>query len=139
MLPSLATAELAGHLAAVRRLHEADVARGFGRVVLPFVLDRKVPDAATEWRWRFAFPAGRICRAPRFGPPSRYHLHESVVQKAVAEAARRAGITKRVNPHTMRRVRHPQRRLRDRASGDKPPKSTPPRTSSPPTSCASDW
>jgi len=33
---------------------------------------------------------------------SRYHLHESVVQKAMAEATRRAGITKRVSPHVMR-------------------------------------
>ena len=46
-----------------------------------------------------------------------FHLHESVVQKAVAHAARQAGITKRVGPHTFRhsfcdpsargRVRHP--------------------------------
>ena len=71
-------------------------------MALPFALDRKFPNAATDWRWQFVFPAGRICRAPRFGPPSRYHLHESVVQKAVAEAARLAGITKRVSPHTMR-------------------------------------
>ena len=42
------------------------------------------------------FPAGRICRDPRFGAPSRYHLHEFVVQKALADATRRAGITKRV-------------------------------------------
>ena len=48
------------------------------------------------------FPAARICRNPRFGPPSRYHLHESVVQKALAEATGRAGITKRVSPHVMR-------------------------------------
>ncbi|MEK6629409.1 MAG: hypothetical protein AABY89_01605 [Acidobacteriota bacterium] len=101
MLPSAAVAALTGHLAVGRRLHEADLARGFGRVVLPFALDRKFPHAATEWRWPFVFPAGRICRAPRFGPPSRYHLHESVVQKAVAQAARPAGITKRVGPHTM--------------------------------------
>jgi len=40
-------------------------------------------------------------RNPRFVPPSRYHLHESVVQKAMAEATRRAGITKRVSPHVM--------------------------------------
>ena len=31
-----------------------------------------------------------------------YHLHESVIQKALAHAARAAGITKRVGPHTMR-------------------------------------
>jgi integron integrase len=102
MLSSAARESLQGHLADVRRLHEADLARGFGRVVLPFALDRKFPNAATEWRWQFVFPAGRICRAPRFGPPSRYHLHESVVQKAVAQAARPAGITKRVGPHVMR-------------------------------------
>jgi site-specific recombinase XerD len=48
------------------------------------------------------FPATRICRDPRFGPPSQYHLHESVIQKTLAHAARAAGITKRVGPHTMR-------------------------------------
>ena len=86
----------------MRRIHEADLAHGFGRVVLPFALDRKVPNASTEWRWQFVFPAALICRNPRWGAPSRYHLHESVIQKAVARAARQAGLTKRVGPHTMR-------------------------------------
>jgi site-specific recombinase XerD len=36
------------------------------------------------------------------GPPSRFHLHESVVQKAVAAAARKAGLTKQVGCHTFR-------------------------------------
>ena len=102
MLPAAASETLTGHLAEVRRLHEADLARGFGRVVLPFALDRKFPNAPTEWRWQFVFPAGRICRDPRYGSPSRYHLHKSVVQKAVTKAARPAGITKRLNPHVMR-------------------------------------
>ncbi len=88
--------------AEVRRLHEVDLAGGFGRVVLPCALDRKSPKASTDWRWQFVFPAGRICRDPRFGPPSRYHLHESVVQKAMAGAVVPAGITKRVSPHVMR-------------------------------------
>ena len=48
------------------------------------------------------FPAARVCRDVRWGPPTRFHLHESVVQNAVAEAARRAGITKHVSPHVMR-------------------------------------
>jgi hypothetical protein len=47
---------------------------GFGRVVLPSALERKFPNAATECRWQFVFPAGRICRNPRFGRPSRFHL-----------------------------------------------------------------
>ena len=60
------------------------------------------PNAATEWGWQFVFPAARICTDPRWGPPSRFHLHESVVQRAVAQATRRAGLTKRVGPHTFR-------------------------------------
>ena len=102
MLPSAAREALTGHLTDVRRLHEADLARGFGRVVLPFALDRKFPNAAAEWRWQFVFPAGRICRNPRYGRPSRYHVHKSVIQKAMARAWRQAGLTKRLSPHVMR-------------------------------------
>jgi integrase len=83
-------------------VHQSDLAQGFGRVVLPFGVGRKFPNAAAEWRWQFVFPAARLCRDPRWGTPSRYHLHESVIQKAVARASRQVGLTKRVGPHTMR-------------------------------------
>ena len=83
-MPAAVRETLTAHLADVRRLHEADLTRGFERVVLPFALDRKFSNASTEWRWQFVFPAGRICRDPRYGSPSRYHLHQSVVQKALA-------------------------------------------------------
>lgn len=99
MLPAAAKEALRAHLVDVRRVHDADRADGLGRVALPFAITRKYPTAATEWKWQFVFPATRICRDARFGPPSRYHLHESVVQKAVAQAARSAGLTKRVGPH----------------------------------------
>lgn len=36
------------------------------------------------------------------GRAVRYHLHESVVQRAVTDAGRRAGLTKRVSCHTFR-------------------------------------
>jgi site-specific recombinase XerD len=36
------------------------------------------------------------------GAPSRYHLHESAVQRAVTAAVRRAGIAKRAGCHTFR-------------------------------------
>lgn len=102
VLPASAKAALQGHLDDVRRVHTADCANGYGRVVLPFAVARKYPSGATDWSWQFVFPAARICRDPRFGAPSRYHLHESAVQKAVAQAARVAGIAKRVGPHTLR-------------------------------------
>jgi integrase len=91
ILPTGVKERLAVHLVTVKGQHERDLARGEGRVVLPFALDRKYPAAPTEWRWQFAFPAARICRHPQWGPSSRFRLHESVVQKAVGKAARRAG------------------------------------------------
>jgi integron integrase len=102
MLPDKLRDVLRQHLDAVQETHRADRAAGLGRVALPDALERKFPHAPTEWRWQFVFPAGRICRDPRFGLPSRYHLHESVIQRAVTEAARRAGVTKRVTCHSFR-------------------------------------
>jgi len=51
----------------------------------------------TEWRRQFVFPAARICRDPRFGSPSRYHLHDVCGAAMVTDAARRAGVRKRVS------------------------------------------
>jgi integron integrase len=102
VLPATLEAALAAHLEVVKARHEADRADGFGRVVLPCALERKYPQAATDWRWQFVFPAARVCTDPRWGPPTRYHLHESAVQRAVTEGARRAGLTKRVTCHTFR-------------------------------------
>jgi integrase len=65
-------------------------------------LGRKYSNACTDWSWQFVFPAGRICRDERFGPPTRFHLHESAVQRAVTEAGRKAGLVKRVWCHTFR-------------------------------------
>jgi integron integrase len=102
LLPEVVRERLCRHLEAVRRLHERDLRLGYGRVVLPAALERKYPNAATDWRWQYVFPAGRVCRDPRWGPPTRFHLHESVIQRAVAEAAGRAGVTKRVSCHVFR-------------------------------------
>jgi integrase len=104
MLPQGVQARLSDHLRRVRDVHTRDVNAGFGRVVLPDALARKYPNADREWRWQFVFPAARICRDPRWGPPSRFHLHESAVQRAIADAARRLDLTKRVGPHALRSV-----------------------------------
>ena len=102
MLPEAVCQALQVHLDTVRQQHQADLAAGFGRVALPDALARKFPNAPAEWAWQFVFPAGRICRDERFGPPTRFHLHESVIQRAVAHAARATGLTKRVSCHTFR-------------------------------------
>jgi integron integrase len=102
MLPDAVRKALEEHFEGVRRLHHADLAAGYGRVVLPGALDRKYPNACSDWLWQFVFPAGRICRDERFGAATRFHLHESAVQRAVTEAGRKAGLAKRVGCHTFR-------------------------------------
>ena len=102
LLPSVVVPGLTEHLEGVRRRHAADLAAGFGAAVLPGALDRKYPNASRSWAWQFVFPAARICRDARWGPPTRYHLHESVVQRAIGVAVQRCGFTKRVSCHTLR-------------------------------------
>ena len=102
VLPSSVATRLASHLDGVRRQHQSDLDKGFGRAPLPDALARKFPNADRQWAWQFVFPAARICRDSRWGPPSRYHLHESAVQRAVAMAVREAGLAKRASCHTFR-------------------------------------
>jgi integron integrase len=101
-LPASVRDALIQHLARVRHLFDADRRAGVGGVVLPNGLARKYPNAPTEWAWQFVFPAGRICRDARFGGPTRYHLHESAVQRAVTAAVRASGLGKKVSCHTFR-------------------------------------
>lgn len=102
VLPGSVKEPLEKHLARVHQAHQRDLNDGYGRVQLPGALARKYPNADREWGWQWVFPAARICTDPRFGPPQRYHLHESVPQRAIREARLKAGIVKPVGPHTLR-------------------------------------
>lgn len=89
MLPVAVRERLREHLGEVKRRHEGDLAKGDGRAVLPFALDRKYPNASTDWAWQFVFPAARICRDPQWGSPSRFHLHECRNCSGIATSAPR--------------------------------------------------
>lgn len=90
------------HLAVVEAQHTADLAAGYGSVELPGALDRKYPGAEYAWAWQYVFPAAHYSTDPRSGSVRRHHIFESSVQRAVKEAARQAGISKPVGPHTFR-------------------------------------
>ncbi len=102
MLPENVVSGLQDHLEFVRNFHSDDLRRGFGRVYLPYALERKYPNANKEWKWQYVFPSKTLSVDPRSGIKRRHHMHKSSLQKAVSKAARIAGIDKTVGPHTLR-------------------------------------
>jgi integron integrase len=102
MLPAMIIDALQGQLAEARRVHERDLAAGFGAVWLPDALARKYTHAAREWAWQYVFPAGSRSTDPRTGVTHRHHVDESLLQRAVKLAVRRARIDKPATCHTLR-------------------------------------
>lgn len=102
MLPQSLKAPLEQHLEGVRRIHEQDLADGFGRVALPDAIQRKYVSAATDWRWQWVFPQDRRWMNRQAGEQGRHHQDPSLVQRAVAAAVRTAGLGKRASCHTFR-------------------------------------
>ncbi len=78
------------------------MARGYGRVYLPFALACTYPNADRAWGWQYVVPSDQLSRDPPSGVLRRHHLDERGLQKAVHRAPHTAGITKRVSYHTFR-------------------------------------
>lgn len=102
MLPRNLIDPLRTHLAKVRQLHERDLEAGFGRIYLPFALNRKYPNADREWGWQYVFPSARRSVDPRSGIERRHHCDPSVLQRALRQAVRDAQIVKPASVHTLR-------------------------------------
>ena len=86
----------------VKAIHDKDLREGWGCVRMPNALDRKYPNAPAEWRWQWVFPQENRWNNARTGEQGRHHIHESIMQKAVHQAVRKAGLTKRATCHTFR-------------------------------------
>lgn len=90
------------HLRDVKKLHDEDLKKGFGKVYLPSALARKSKNANRDWIWQYAFPSARLSVDPRSSKTRRHHRHENSLQKAIKRAAHDAVITKKVSSHTLR-------------------------------------
>jgi len=117
ILPDSLIPDLQRQIRTVQRIHQTDLADGFGEVWLPYALARKYPNASRELIWQYLFPASSLSRDPRqttsspnskveFGEDRggvrRHHLDPSLLQKAIRAAVQKAGIQKPVSPHTLR-------------------------------------
>jgi integron integrase len=104
VLPGVLKVALADQVERVRAAHQCDCAKGpdSGWVMLPHALERKYPMAGRSLQWQWVFPSRqvRVDAGTRRG--YRHHLHETAMQRAISEAVRRSGITKRATCHTLR-------------------------------------
>jgi len=101
-LPKSLVRFLQDQISKVKAIHTKDLEAGLGEVFLPFALERKYPNAATEFGWQYLFPASKVAVDPRSNKIRRHHVHETSLQKQIKLAAKRAGIYKRVTSHTFR-------------------------------------
>ena len=102
LLPKSLVQTLHRQLAAVRILHQQDLAEGFGNVHLPYALERKYPNAARAWEWQYVFPSSSRSIDPRSGLERRHHSSPESLQRSVKIALRKAGIAKHAGCHTFR-------------------------------------
>lgn len=107
-LPRACITRLARQIDGVAKLHGEDRQQGVAPVWLPNGLQEKLGDAGDRLEWQYVFPSRRLSRDPRpmknraSSALRRHHVDESGVQKAIRNAARRIGLTKRVTCHTLR-------------------------------------
>lgn len=102
LFPQKLMPQLQVQIEEVKRIHERDLHAGYGRVWLPFALERKYPMASSEFGWQYVFPSRRRSLDPRSNVTRRHHLSETAIQRAVRNGVRAAGISKKASSHTLR-------------------------------------
>jgi integron integrase len=101
-LPKKSHDEIMRQFEKVRALHQEDLKKGYDGVFLPASFEKKAKAAARDLVWQWFFPARRLTLVESTRELRRYHVHETEIQRAIKAAARKAGIPKRVSPHTLR-------------------------------------
>ena len=97
LLPQLLHEELKAHLVKVKNLHDKDLRNGFGYVRLHYHEDVSKPILSREWGWQWLFPSQKFSTDPRSPLVLRHHVHQSFLQKYIAEAVRKSGISRLVS------------------------------------------
>ena len=67
----------------MRKVHDSDLKLRYGAVHLPYALERKYKNAATDFVWQYVFPAAKLSIDPKSGKTGRHHVAEQNVQRAV--------------------------------------------------------
>ncbi len=102
MIPQKLVSDLKAHIEKVRELHIKDLADGWGTTPMPGALAGKYPAGSKEFKWQWLFPQKNRWKNLETGEEGRWHLDESLMQRAVKQAILEAGINKNASCHTFR-------------------------------------
>ncbi len=102
MIPQKLVPELKEHIEKVRSLHNKDLSDGWGSVPMPGALAAKYTAGSKEFKWQWLFPQKNRWKNQLTGAEGRWHLDESLMQRAVKQAILEAGINKNASCHSFR-------------------------------------
>ena len=102
MLPQSLVPKIKEQIEKVKRLHEKDLADGWGTVALPGALAGKYPGTEKDLKWQWLFPQKNRWKNFNTGEEGRWHMDGTLLQRAVKNAVLRAGINKNASCHTFR-------------------------------------
>ena len=102
VLPERFATALVKHLEVARDMFNKDRKEQIPGVYIWPALARKYPQASTDWKWQYVFPASRLSVDPRSGTVRRHHVTPNGVQKAISGAAAVLDMPRRVSCHTLR-------------------------------------
>jgi len=102
MLPDRVIPKLKLHIDKVRRLHQTDLKKGYGKTILPNALSKKYPGAESKFIWQYLFPSKTRRRHPRSGINHRYHISARNLRRELNRVTSKLDVPKRATPHTFR-------------------------------------
>lgn len=102
ILPDKIKESLREHLQPMKKLHDQDLAKGYGITTLPDALAKKYTNANKEWAWQWVFPSKSLVVHSVSGMVLRHHVQPSTLQRTVKEAIRKSEISKPSSCHTLR-------------------------------------
>lgn len=102
MLPAALIQPLKEHLERVRKIHELDLAEGFGEANLNSAQQLVLGSNLKEWKWQYVFPMRTRSVDPRTAKTHRHHILPNKMQSETQKAIEAAGIVKKASCHTFR-------------------------------------
>lgn len=102
VFPEILVDKMKKHMESVKRIHDQDLAKGFGKAYMPFGISRKYPNADKEFAWQYVFPSKKISPDKKDGTMRRFHQSDTTLQRALKKALLESGIHKAGSVHTLR-------------------------------------